>query len=99
MDPDLVRVLAIRHQVDDVSLRDETYRSSGLLIVQDHQSRRARVLQQIRGRGHVVVRFHRRQRWPHNVCDGGRGTWPRGGFRRRGFRHDVLRFRDLSEIP
>src|SRR5450755_3048227 len=98
MDPDLIRVSAVRHQLDDVCLRDEAYGLAGL-AVQDHESGRTRAPHQVSGRSHMIVRYHRRYRRAHDVRDGGRGGHRRGRLGRSSFCHDLLRFRDLAEIP
>ena len=97
IDPDSIRVPPIRHQLDNVSFRDETHRPVGLRV-QEHERGRSLVPHQVCGPGHVIIRLDRRQRWPHNVRDGGRDRW-QGRLLRRGFWHDPLRFRDLGDPP
>jgi len=72
MDPRTVHVLSVGDRVGNVRFGDDACRLAGL-GVQDHQSGRARVLHQVGGRSDVVALFYRRQRWPHDVCGGGRG--------------------------
>src|SRR5207253_4981757 len=48
------------------------------------------VLHQVGGRGHVGGLFHRRQRWPHYVRDGGRSWRCLKGLLCKGVCHDVL---------
>ena len=71
---------------------------SGLRI-HDHESCRAGVFHQVRGRSHVVVLADRGQRCPHDVCDGGRG---RSRMKRRFLCgdacHNLLHFRP-PELP
>jgi hypothetical protein len=97
-DPDVVDVVPVRHRLGDVSLGDDADGLLGLLVVHDHQSRRARVLHQVRGRDHVVARFYRRRRWPHDVRGRGRSMWRpvHGRLLGEGFGHDPLRFRGIS---
>ena len=94
-DPEVVDVLAVRHGLSDVSLGDDADGLLGLVVVHDHQSRHARVLHQVRGRGDVVARFYRGRRGPHDVRGGGRSTWRpvHGRLLGEGFGHDPLCFR------
>jgi hypothetical protein len=66
MDPHFLEVLAVRDRVSDVSLGDDADRLAGHRV-HDHQGSRAGVFHQVGGRGHVVVRFDRRDLPLHDI--------------------------------
>ncbi len=61
IDPGAVHVLPVGDRVGDVRLGEDAGRLTGP-GVQDRDCGRARVLHQVGGRSHVVVRFYRCQR-------------------------------------
>jgi hypothetical protein len=73
MDPGLFEVFAVCYRVGDVFLGDDAYRLAGVRV-QDHEDARARVLHNLGGCGRVVVLVCRREWWPHDVRDDGRGV-------------------------
>jgi hypothetical protein len=77
MDPGLFEVFAVCYRVGDVFLGDDAYRLAGVRV-QDHEGARARVLHKVGGCGRVVVLVCRREWWPHDVRDDGRGGWLSG---------------------
>src|SRR6516162_380346 len=77
MDPGLFEVFAVRYRVGNVFLGNDAYRLAGVKA-QDHEGARARVLHEVGGRGRVVVLVCRREWWPHDVRDDGRGGWLSG---------------------
>src|SRR4029077_10705218 len=76
-------------------LGDDAEGLRGPVVVHDHQGRHARVLHQVRGRGHMVARSYRGRRWPHEVRGCGRSMWRpvHGRLAGEGFGHDPLHFR------
>jgi hypothetical protein len=64
------RSFAVCYRVGDVFLGDDAYRLAGVRV-QDHEG--ARVLHNAGGCGRVVVLVCRREWWPHDVRDDGRG--------------------------
>jgi hypothetical protein len=86
INPDLVRVPAVRDRARDVSVGDDADRLAGLRL-RDDEGGRIRALHHVGGCGHVVVLLNRRDRWLHDVRDRGRGRRRR---LYRGVGHDLL---------
>jgi hypothetical protein len=72
MDPGLFEVFAVCYRVGNVFLGDDAYRLAGVRG-RDHEGARISVLHKAGGCSRVVVLVCRREWWPHDVRDGGRG--------------------------
>jgi hypothetical protein len=90
IDPDVVDVFPVRDGAGNVCRGDDAGRLAGPRI-HDDESRGARVLHQVGGRGRVVVLLDRGERWPHDIGDGGCGWSPmKRGFLRGDACPDLL---------